>query len=61
MRAVWSSSTYGAYLETHADFYTYAGIHDSVLLYTTPITFISDLDVSTERVDNNGVGMMTMR
>ena len=53
-------STYGARLETHIDFYKYAGVHDSVFLYTTPSTFISDLDVSTELVDNKGVGMITI-
>ncbi|XP_017077321.1 beta-glucuronidase-like [Drosophila eugracilis] len=30
------------------DFFNYAGIHRSVLLYTTPLVFISDVSISTE-------------
>ena len=32
------------------DFFNYAGIHRPVVLYTTPKTFIDDIDV-TPRID----------
>ena len=37
-------------------FMRYAGIVDSVLVYSTPPTFISDVTVATDSVDSNGVG-----
>ena len=37
-------------------FMHYAGIVDSVLVYSTPPTFISDVTVATDSVDSNGVG-----
>ena len=41
------------------DFFNYAGIHRSVMLYTTPLTYIEDVIVSTDIVHENGkdIGM----
>lgn len=37
------------------DFFNYAGIHRSVFLYTTPIVYIDDVDVTTDYTDD-GIG-----
>lgn len=37
------------------DFFNYAGIHRSVFLYTTPIVYIDDVDLTTDYKDD-GVG-----
>lgn len=34
------------------DFFNYAGIHRSVVLYTTPKTYIQDVSVTTDVIDN---------
>ncbi|XP_025410641.1 beta-glucuronidase isoform X1 [Sipha flava] len=39
------------------DFFNYAGIHRSVFLYTTPIVYIDDVDVTTDYTDD-GVGII---
>ncbi|XP_022164061.1 beta-glucuronidase [Myzus persicae] len=39
------------------DFFNYAGIHRSVFLYTTPILYIDDVDVTTD-VTEDGVGII---
>jgi len=39
------------------DFFNYAGIHRSVLLYTTPIVYIDDVDVTTNYTED-GVGII---
>lgn len=36
------------------DFFNYAGIHRSVLLYTTPKAYVDDITVVTDFVDNTG-------
>ncbi|KAH8384742.1 hypothetical protein KR093_007346 [Drosophila rubida] len=38
------------------DFFNYAGIHRSVHLYTTPKTFIEEVQINTKLSDNNSVG-----
>ncbi|XP_032596877.1 beta-glucuronidase isoform X3 [Drosophila grimshawi] len=38
------------------DFFNYAGIHRSVHLYTTPKTFIEQVDIKTNLTNNNSVG-----
>ncbi|XP_070140538.1 beta-glucuronidase isoform X3 [Drosophila kikkawai] len=38
------------------DFFNYAGIHRSVHLYTTPRTFIEEVEVTTALSENNSVG-----
>ncbi|KAH8300075.1 hypothetical protein KR044_009524 [Drosophila immigrans] len=38
------------------DFFNYAGIHRSVHLYTTPKTFIEEVEIKTKLSDNNSVG-----
>ena len=43
-------------VETARTFLGYAGILDSVLVYSTPPTFISDVTVTTDGVDSNGIG-----
>ncbi|KAB5522439.1 hypothetical protein PHYPO_G00159550 [Pangasianodon hypophthalmus] len=40
--------------ETNFDFFNYAGIHRSVLLYTTPKTYIDDITVTTSFSDSTG-------
>ncbi|XP_030648398.1 beta-glucuronidase isoform X1 [Chanos chanos] len=40
---------------TNFDFFNYAGIHRSVLLYTTPVAYIDDITVQTSFADNIGV------
>ncbi|XP_037713221.1 beta-glucuronidase-like [Drosophila subpulchrella] len=42
------------------DFFNYAGIHRSVLLYSTPLVFISDVSVSTEYTSRK-VGIVKYR
>ena len=42
---------------TPKDFYRFAGIHDSVFLYTTPMTFIDDVDVMTDYDSKIHTGM----
>ena len=42
-------------METHFDFFNYAGIHRPVLLYTTPINHISDMTVSTSIDGSYGI------
>uniref|UniRef100_A0A2H8TWI1 Beta-glucuronidase n=1 Tax=Melanaphis sacchari TaxID=742174 RepID=A0A2H8TWI1_9HEMI len=39
------------------DFFNYAGIHRSVFLYTTPIVYIDDVDVTTNYTED-GVGII---
>lgn len=39
------------------DFFNYAGIHRSVFLYTTPVVYIDDVDVTTDYTDD-GIGKM---
>lgn len=41
------------------DFFNYAGIHRSVVLYTTPNVYIKDVTVKTDLVNNN-TGMQTL-
>lgn len=36
------------------DFFNYAGIHRTVLLYTTPKAYVDDITVVTDFLDNNG-------
>lgn len=36
------------------DFFNYAGIHRSVLLYTTPKVHVDDISVETNFMDNTG-------
>ncbi|XP_028838377.1 beta-glucuronidase isoform X1 [Denticeps clupeoides] len=40
---------------THFDFFNYAGIHRSVLLYTTPKVYIDDITVVTNFSDSTGL------
>lgn len=35
------------------DFFNYAGIHRSVMLYTTPIVHIKDVYITTEIIDGS--------
>ncbi|XP_039870624.1 beta-glucuronidase isoform X2 [Simochromis diagramma] len=37
------------------DFFNYAGIHRSVLLYTTPKVYVDDISVETNFMDNTGL------
>uniref|UniRef100_H3CT15 Beta-glucuronidase n=1 Tax=Tetraodon nigroviridis TaxID=99883 RepID=H3CT15_TETNG len=37
------------------DFFNYAGIHRSVLLYTTPQAYVDDITVATDFVDSTGL------
>lgn len=39
---------------TSFDFFNYAGIHRSVLLYTTPQAYVDDVTVATDFVDSTG-------
>jgi beta-glucuronidase len=39
---------------TYFDFFNYAGIHRSVLLYTTPQTYVNDIAVVTDFADGLG-------
>jgi len=39
---------------TNFDFFNYAGIHRSVLLYTTPNAYVSDITVVTDFADSVG-------
>lgn len=42
-------------LQDHTfDFFNYAGIHRSVVIYTTPNTYIEDVTVTTDLVDTTG-------
>ncbi|XP_023033558.1 beta-glucuronidase isoform X1 [Drosophila willistoni] len=41
------------------DFFNYAGIHRSVHLYTTPKTFIEEVEIQTKLNDDNSVGYVT--
>lgn len=36
------------------DFFNYAGIHRSVLLYTTPAAYVDDITVVTDFLDSTG-------
>lgn len=36
------------------DFFNYAGLHRSVLLYTTPKAYVDDITVVTDFSDNTG-------
>ncbi|XP_037944931.1 beta-glucuronidase isoform X2 [Teleopsis dalmanni] len=46
-----------AIVQTYSfDFFNYAGIHRSVHLYTTPKTFIEEVEVTTDLKANNNVG-----
>lgn len=36
------------------DFFNYAGIHRSVLLYTTPKAYVDDITVATDFADSTG-------
>lgn len=36
------------------DFFNYAGLHRSVLLYTTPRAYIDDVTVVTDFMDSTG-------
>lgn len=38
------------------DFFNYAGIHRSVQLYTTPVTYIKEVNIGTTLVDEGGRG-----
>ncbi|XP_037821334.1 beta-glucuronidase isoform X1 [Lucilia sericata] len=40
------------------DFFNYAGIHRSVHLYTTPLTFIEEIEVTTDLTKDNTVGFV---
>ncbi|XP_028451347.1 beta-glucuronidase isoform X2 [Perca flavescens] len=40
---------------TYFDFFNYAGIHRSVLLYTTPKAYVDDITVVTDFLDNTGL------
>lgn len=39
------------------DFFNYAGLHRSVLLYTTPKAYVDDITVVTDFLDNTGKWM----
>lgn len=39
---------------TNFDFFNFAGIHRSVLLYTTPDSYIDDITVTTSFSDSTG-------
>lgn len=41
---------------TNFDFFNYAGLHRPVILYTTPTTYIDDIDVTTSMDQNTGEG-----
>jgi beta-glucuronidase len=41
-------------LDYNFDFFNYAGIHRPVYLYTTPVTFIDDLTVTTNAAETTG-------
>lgn len=36
------------------DFFNYAGLHRSVLLYTTPRAYVDDITVATDFADSTG-------
>lgn len=40
------------------DFFNYAGIHRSVVLYTTPTVHLKDVHVNTDLLTNNTVGLL---
>uniref|UniRef100_A0A1B0A7B7 Beta-glucuronidase n=1 Tax=Glossina pallidipes TaxID=7398 RepID=A0A1B0A7B7_GLOPL len=42
------------------DFFNYAGIHRSVHLYTTPSTYIEEIDFTTDLSKNNTVGFVKL-
>ncbi|XP_074640539.1 beta-glucuronidase-like [Tubulanus polymorphus] len=42
------------------DFFNYAGIHRSVLLYTTPVAYISDITIITDIIGSTGVVNFTV-
>lgn len=37
------------------DFFNYAGIHRSVLLYTTPVVYLSDITIATDYLYDTGI------
>lgn len=37
------------------DFFNYAGIHRSVILYTTPAVFLSDITIATDYLFDTGI------
>ncbi|XP_060576094.1 beta-glucuronidase-like isoform X2 [Ruditapes philippinarum] len=37
------------------DFFNYAGLHRHVTLYSTPVTYIEDIDITTDIQGNNGI------
>lgn len=41
---------------TNFDFFNYAGLHRPVILYTTPTTYIDDIDVTTSVDQSTGEG-----
>lgn len=41
--------------DTSFDFFNYAGLHRSVVLYTTPTTYIDDITVTTDVDQDNGL------
>ncbi|PSN44365.1 hypothetical protein C0J52_10938 [Blattella germanica] len=43
------------FLEYSFDFFHYSGIHRPVLLYTTPATYIDDITVLTDKIDDTGI------
>ncbi|XP_017268026.1 beta-glucuronidase [Kryptolebias marmoratus] len=46
----------GYFVQTiNFDFFNYAGIHRPVLLYTTPKTYVDDITVVTDFLDNTGL------
>lgn len=42
-------------LETTFDFFNYAGIHRPVKLYTTPVVYLSDITIATNKSGEEGV------
>ena len=46
---------YVASQEYSFDFFNYAGIHRSVILYTTPPVFLSDITIATDYLFDTGI------
>lgn len=51
----YSSDNGAVIVQTYSfDFFNYAGIHRSVMLYTTPKIYIKDVKITTDIADNDG-------
>ena len=46
---------FGASQEYSFDFFNYAGIHRSVLIYTTPPVYLSDITIATDYLFDTGI------